>query len=165
MKQCPRCQRTYADDLLNFCLHDGEMLVDLHTEPSAPGFVDDPPPTMVMDNPRITNPYQAPAPLVQQTRQQWQPARNPQFGLGGGTADDTMAKAAMILGIASVVLICCYGGLWLGIPAMVTGFIGWRKVQEDPARFTGSGMAVSGIAMGAVTFLVSLILLFLSTIN
>lgn len=165
MKQCPRCQQTYADELLNFCLHDGEMLVDLQIEPASPRFADDPPPTMVMDNVRVTNPYQSPAPMVQQPYQQWQPAANPQFGFAAATADDTMAKAAMILGVASVVLVCCYGGLWLGIPAMVTGFIGWRKAQEDPSKYTGSGIAVSGIAMGGVTFLVSLILMFLAILN
>src|SRR5215210_1479833 len=27
MKRCPQCNKTYADDTLNFCLEDGEWLV------------------------------------------------------------------------------------------------------------------------------------------
>jgi hypothetical protein len=165
MKQCPRCQQTYVDELLNFCLNDGEMLVDFHTEPASPRFGDDSPPTLILDQARVTNPYQAPGPMVQQSPPQWQPAVSPQFGFAPAYVDDTMAKAAMILGIASVVLVCCYGGLWLGIPAIVTGFIGWRNAQEDPSRYKGAGMAVSGIAMGGVTLVVSLIFLLIAIIR
>ena len=28
MKQCPKCTRVYADDALNFCLDDGDALVE-----------------------------------------------------------------------------------------------------------------------------------------
>src|SRR3954463_4039727 len=35
MKQCPRCQREYIDETLNFCLNDGEWLQDV-SEPVEP---------------------------------------------------------------------------------------------------------------------------------
>lgn len=159
MKQCPACKRTYADDLLNFCIEDGELLVAPYTDPPAKSLFEDAPPTIVMDSPRITNPYQAPAPLAHQ----WQQPGPPYAA--AGTLDDTMAKASLITGIASIVLICCYGGLWLGIPAIVLGFIGWRRTQEDPSRFGGSGLAVAGIAMGAVSLAVSMLMLLIVMIG
>lgn len=48
MKQCPACQRTYADDSMTFCLDDGTPLLNLG--PSA----FDPPPTVRIPEPRVT---------------------------------------------------------------------------------------------------------------
>ncbi|MEQ1923696.1 MAG: hypothetical protein ABL952_14410, partial [Pyrinomonadaceae bacterium] len=33
MKICPRCQKTYSDDNLNFCLEDGSVLTQAAAEP------------------------------------------------------------------------------------------------------------------------------------
>lgn len=33
MKQCPKCQNTYTDETLKFCLADGTQLIDLPTDP------------------------------------------------------------------------------------------------------------------------------------
>lgn len=159
MKQCPVCKRTFDDDLLNFCLEDGELLVGLSTDFPPKGISEDAPPTIVMDSPRITNPYQAPAPLAHQ----WQQPGPPYAALV--SLDDTMAKASLVLGVASVLLICCYGGLWLGIPAIVVGFIGWRRSQEDPSRFGGSGLSAAGIALGAVSLSATLLVLLLLMIG
>src|SRR5215204_7013134 len=35
MKRCPKCDATYADETLNFCLEDGEWLVDDTGEPAT----------------------------------------------------------------------------------------------------------------------------------
>src|SRR5712692_5008090 len=56
MKLCPKCNRTYRDDTLRFCLEDGNALAavgrspsDEPTRPSGPGTRDsDPPPTEIM---------------------------------------------------------------------------------------------------------------------
>ncbi len=44
MKICPRCQKTYADDNLNFCLEDGTVLNQAGSEPQ----------TVMINEPRIT---------------------------------------------------------------------------------------------------------------
>ncbi|HVF31329.1 MAG TPA: hypothetical protein VNA22_10180 [Pyrinomonadaceae bacterium] len=49
MKTCPACRRTYDDDGLNFCLEDGSLLT------FAPA-IDPGAPTVVMNQPRPTNP-------------------------------------------------------------------------------------------------------------
>lgn len=54
MKVCPRCQKTYQDDNLNFCLEDGSVLAHA-TSGQAP------PPTVLLNQPRTTaQPVQAP---------------------------------------------------------------------------------------------------------
>src|SRR4051812_31389057 len=50
MKICPRCQKTYTDDNLNFCLEDGTVL----TPASAASLPD----TLLMGEPRPTQPQQ-----------------------------------------------------------------------------------------------------------
>src|ERR1051325_7888928 len=46
MKVCPRCQKTYTDDNLNFCLEDGSVLNAMNAAP--------PPPTNPISEPRPT---------------------------------------------------------------------------------------------------------------
>ncbi len=50
MKICPRCQKTYADDNLNFCLEDGSVLTQTSSQ--------EPPQTVMMSEPRSTQPQQ-----------------------------------------------------------------------------------------------------------
>ena len=49
MKVCPVCQKTYADDNLNFCLEDGTVLNQVLGN-------DAPPPTVMMSQPPVTSP-------------------------------------------------------------------------------------------------------------
>jgi hypothetical protein len=50
MKRCPTCQRTYADDTLAFCLEDGSTLLSESAKPF------DLPATLIIPDPRTTNP-------------------------------------------------------------------------------------------------------------
>ena len=158
MKHCPRCQRTYEDPLLNFCLEDGELLMAL-----SPGrYADDSPPTVILDQARVTNPANWP-----QTPQAQPPARyqNPQpayqqqqFGQSYVAAkDQTMPTIALILGICSLLLICCYGGIWLGLPAAVIGFLGMRNADSANSKYGGRGLAIGGMVLGTISFLISIV--------
>jgi hypothetical protein len=157
MKQCPRCGKTYSDDQLNFCLEDGELLSNNVQDRSQRPYADDSPPTLVINDPRVTNPYDQPRPAA--PVQQWQPQQPPaQFAAYSPTrlargSDKTLPTIAMILGILSLPLICCYGGLWLGIPAAIMGFIGLRNIDKDGERYGGRGMAIAGLILGVVSFL------------
>ena len=145
MKQCPRCNQTYTDDDLNFCLNDGELLAAFN----------DAPPTVFMDPPRVTGQaswQSAPPPAS------WQGSQNVQntpFGVPAfaQSRDQTLPTIALVLGILSVLMICCYGGIWLGLPAAVVGFLGMRNADSDPTRYTGRGMAIGGMVLGIVSFL------------
>jgi hypothetical protein len=50
MKRCPTCQRTYADDSMAFCLEDGSTLFGESAAAS------DLPATLIIPDPRATNP-------------------------------------------------------------------------------------------------------------
>src|SRR5437763_9081724 len=76
MKSCPRCNRIYSEDDMNFCLDDGEVLHYYADEqPTRPLTSSDPPPTVVLDPTRVTNPigWDAGTPIgQQQSVGQWQ---------------------------------------------------------------------------------------------
>lgn len=170
MKRCPKCGQGYTESDINFCLNDGELLIQY--TPDEPQtifaddvpptrFGDDSPPTVMMDRTRITNQTawpqaSPPAPWQSQT-----PAlQNPEYSVGGYTVsrDQTLPTIALLLGVASAIMVCCYGGIWLGIPAAIVGFLGMRNADSDPTRYTGRGMAIGGMVLGIITFLISMVI-------
>lgn len=157
MKQCPRCSQTYSDDSLNFCLNDGELLTVFGQQQPAGRFEDEPPPTMILDQARVTNPVGWPQSA--QPPAQWQPQMmQPQpFGSFVAARDKTLPTVALILGLLSVVLICCYGGIWLGLPAAIVGFLGMRNADSNPDIYEGRGLAVAGMVLGIISFVASFI--------
>ncbi len=167
MKQCPRCRQTYSDDQLNFCLDDGELLTALAQEPPGRRYADDSPPTVLLDQSRVTNPSNWPN--AAQPPAQWQPqAFQPQQFASPAfvrSRDQTIPTISLILGILSLAVACCYGGIWLGLPAAILGFIGMRNADRNPERYTGRGMAIGGIVLGIVSFLVSLAIIFAAIIG
>ena len=168
MKQCPRCKQTYSDENLNFCLDDGELLTALTQEPPASRYVDstdDPPPTLMLDPSRVTNPTNWPqtppaAPIATWQQNQQGMQNQPSFLAAPfvQSRDQTLPTIALILGILSVPLLCCYGGIWLGLPAAVLGFLGMRNADSDRSRYGGRGMAIAGMVLGVVSFLASVII-------
>jgi hypothetical protein len=172
MKRCPACGQGYTDNTLNFCLNDGELLMQYSgdqppsfaEETTPTSYADDSPPTLVMNSPRITNQeiWQTPSPPV--------PWQNPNIQnapyLGGYALhrDQTLPTIALALGISSIVMVCCYGGIWLGLPAAIVGFLGLRNAQNNPERFHGGGMAIAGLVIGIITFLISMIVLIVGAV-
>lgn len=161
MKQCPRCNQTYTDANLNFCLNDGELLTPMY-DTSQRSYADDSPPTVMMNDARITNPVN------------WQqPSASPAVWQGHGgfqnqpfqavsysqSKNQTIPTVSLILGILSIVLICCYGGIWLGLPAAILGFIGLKNADSDVTRYGGRGIAVAGLVLGLLSFVSALIFL------
>jgi hypothetical protein len=163
MKQCPRCHQTYNDESLNFCLEDGELLTAVLPDRPSSRYADDPPPTVLLHEARVTNPASWPSSPPAEWQQGQQNRQNPPFISPGGfvrSRDQTLPTISLILGIASVVLICCYGGIWLGLPAAVLGFIGMRNADSDGSRYGGRGMAIGGMVLGGVSLLASLAVAF-----
>ena len=158
MKICPRCNQTYADENQNFCLNDGELLQQF----------DHAPPTMILDSARTTNPnnwqqYEAPHSSPPATWQQT-PVQNSPVGATGfvQTIDKTLPTVSLVLGILGVVLVCCHAGVPLGLAAVITGFLGMRNVDSDPARYGGRGFAVGGMILGAVALLSAIMFLLIA---
>ncbi len=79
------------------------------------------------------------------------PNAGPPFPPGRQNA---LGLVAMILGIASVPLACCYLGLPLGIGALVTGWLGKQKADQGLAD--NGGQALAGLVCGAIGAVVGL---------
>lgn len=77
--------------------------------------------------------------------------------LPGAEPNKTLAIVSLVCGILS--LTCC--GIITGIAAIVTGFIARKKATEDPANFAGSGLAMAGIIMGAISILLTILFVIL----
>lgn len=145
MKQCLKCNQTYSDESLNFCLNDGEMLVQNYDSPRP---YDESPPTVMMTDARATNPsnWQAPAapPAV------WQGQQVMQYPMSV-SPNQTLAIVSLCLGVASVTIgWCCSLGLILSPAALITGFLALSQIKKDPQRNGGRGLAIGGISTGFV---------------
>src|SRR5436190_14673847 len=97
MKICPRCQRTYTDDNLNFCLDDGVVLQQTAAEPPATVFMNQPQPT----DPRPVAPSQ---PGFQPA---WNTAPQP-YAMQPKKSSKTWIWVLLVLGL---VVVLCGGGL------------------------------------------------------
>ncbi|MFN0279589.1 MAG: hypothetical protein ACKVRN_13490 [Pyrinomonadaceae bacterium] len=100
MKICPKCQKTYADDNLNFCLEDGSVL----SAASAPLM----PETVVMNEPRITQPQsQAPPPPSQPG---WQPPPTQPQQYSMQPPKKSSKTWIWVVAILGILLVLCGGG-------------------------------------------------------
>src|SRR5580765_9042952 len=107
MKRCPRCNRVYSETDLNFCLDDGEVLSPYaDEEPTRPLRRDEPPPTIMIDSPRVTNPigWQTGQPIEPWRPQHPNVGQQPQFTpyLMPRSLNQTLAIVSMALGIGSI---------------------------------------------------------------
>lgn len=177
MKRCPTCNQTF-DDSQSFCANDGTRLTteqeaapdfdpmatimspppprtgDIQSPSSSPGYGDPaprysdptpPPPSSWMD-PAPTPPPVAPPPPS------WTGSgmAAQQGGMGGYAGaqgqQNTLAIVSLVCGILSLF---CFGIL-SGIPAIIMGYMQLNKIKSDPVSFGGRGMAIGGMATGAV---------------
>ncbi|HVF47747.1 MAG TPA: hypothetical protein VNA17_09295 [Pyrinomonadaceae bacterium] len=99
MKICTRCQTTYADDNLNFCLADGAVLSP------APAVAER---TVLMGEPRNTN--QPPMPVTPATQPAWAPQPQPYSMQQPKKSSKTWILVLLILG--GLALLC--GGGFIG---------------------------------------------------
>lgn len=73
---------------------------------------------------------------------------------GGGGLNQTLPIVSLVFGVISL---CCYISPLTGIVALVTGYMGMKNVNNDPAHFGGKGLAIAGMITGGVFFLLGLI--------
>jgi hypothetical protein len=158
MKRCPRCNRIYSENDLNFCLDDGELLQHYNEEePTRPLRSDNPPPTIVMDPPRVTDPigWQAGQPIGQwqgQTGGYPQPQYQPYMAYS--SPNQTLAILSLGLGAASLVIgWCCSNGLVLAPAGIIMGIIALTQIKSNPQAYGGKGLAYAGIGAGSAFLL------------
>jgi hypothetical protein len=182
MKRCPTCTQLFEDSQ-SFCANDGTRLVE--DEPTAPDF--DPMATIMSPPPPNTGEFRSPpqtfsdptppapaswmdpptpAPSAPIPPQPWSSGglQSPPQGMSsyasGQGQQNTLALVSIICGVLSIF---CFG-LLTGIPAIITGYMQLNKIKSDPVNFGGRGLAIGGMATGAIGTLLTIltILIFLA---
>ncbi|MCY7375145.1 MAG: DUF4190 domain-containing protein [Pyrinomonadaceae bacterium] len=147
----------------------------------APGYF--PPPMTPFDEPKppapdfsAPNPFEPPTPFgnagpFNQPLQQaeWTPPPAPDASwqnqeLGANTPfqppgaaagqNQTLPIVSLVLGILSL---CCYISPVTGIAALITGYLGMKNVNTDPAQYGGKTLAIVGMILGGLFFLVGIV--------
>lgn len=119
MKICPRCQKTYSDDNLNFCLDDGAVLTIANAADSIPA-------TVMINQPRPTN---APPPPQQPFGNQsggsgqtdWNKPN--QFTMQPPTPAKSSKTWLWVLGVLGGLMLVCGGGF--------VGLVYWAANLEN----------------------------------
>ena len=88
------------------------------------------------------------APAIQQYQQPY-----PQYGYQEQSTTNGMAITGMVMGILSLVTICCYGFPFtlLGI---IFSAIGLSQIKKSNPRQSGKGMAIAGLICSILSFLI-----------
>jgi hypothetical protein len=82
------------------------------------------------------------------------------FGMPPQKPQNAFGIAALVLGIVSIVVCCCYAGFWAGIPAIILGYLGMKKADQGLA--TNKPLALAGLITGAVGLLLVIVLTILA---
>jgi hypothetical protein len=172
MKHCPTCERTFADDELSFCLHDGTPLVRGNLGSSSEGqatrIFGAPPPTSAMPPPRPTEYAPGPSPAQPAAPQPYgwanespaariPPAPSPLgFSRAATNQQQTLAIVSLVFGLASITFGWICGGWIFGTLALVLGGLALMQINREPGRYGGKGLALGGMISGGVAFLIHL---------
>jgi hypothetical protein len=71
-----------------------------------------------------------------------------------------LALVGFCLSVVSITIgLCCCYGFPFNIAGIICSFLGLRQVRAQPERYTGRGLAIAGIIVGAVSIVVGLLLL------
>lgn len=58
--------------------------------------------------------------------------------------------------VAGILSLCCWISPITGLVAIVTGFLGMRNAGNDPVNYGGKGLAITGMILGALFFLIGI---------
>ncbi len=174
MKHCPQCGQRYSDANINFCLEDGELLKDFAdtpptifgSDPLPSQYADDQPPTVLMNPTRVTNSNWEPGgpPAPWQTNQVVQQTGYAPPMVYSPSQDQTLPIVGLALSLGALIFVCCFGGIWLGVPAAIVGYIGMTKADKDPTKYGGRGMAIAAMIIGVISFILSMLYIFLTLV-
>jgi hypothetical protein len=123
--------------------------------PAPPPFEE---PATVMSPPQFDTPPPAPPaewtppPAPEPAWQNQQVGSNTPFqppAVGG--VNQTLPIVSLVLGIISI---CCYISPLTGLAALITGYLGMKNANNDPQNYGGKGLAMAGMIVGGIFFLI-----------
>ncbi len=71
----------------------------------------------------------------------------------GQAQNQTLPIVSLVLGIMSL---CCYVSPLTGIGALVTGYLGMKNANTDPANYGGKTLAIVGMILGGLFLLIGI---------
>lgn len=77
--------------------------------------------------------------------------------VAGQNQNQTLPIVSLVCGVLSFILLCCYGGVPLGIVALITGYLGIQNINTDSLNYTGKNLAIVGMIFGGVSIALSII--------
>lgn len=136
-------------------------------DPEPPSFVPNEPPSPSFNpfndpapeaNAPLAQAEWTPSPAAQDTSRQEEQMQNPQYQPGSNLPaagqNKTLPIVSLVFGILSL---CCYFAPLTGLVALITGFLGMKNANNDPASFGGKGLAIAGMVLGGIFFLIGLV--------
>ena len=100
---------------------------------------------------------------------EWTPPPTPEQGWGDqglgantpfqppaavGGQNQVLPIVSLVFGILSV---CCYVSPVTGLVALITGFLGMKNANNDPSQYGGKTLAIVGMILGGLFFLVGIV--------
>jgi hypothetical protein len=70
-----------------------------------------------------------------------------------GKVNQTLPIVSLVFGILSL---CCWVSPLTGIIALITGFLGMKNANSNPSQFGGKTLAIVGMVLGGIFFLIGL---------
>ena len=74
------------------------------------------------------------------------------------------ATASLVLGIASIFFCCCYG-LPFNLLALIFAIIALGQARNNPERYGGQGMAIAGLVLSILSFVLAFLFLISSLLG
>lgn len=65
--------------------------------------------------------------------------------------NQTLPMISLVLGIVGILFICFCGGFPFNIAAIITGLQGMNNANNKPEHYSGRGLAIAGMALGAIS--------------
>ena len=81
------------------------------------------------------------------------PQTYPQYSAQAQGGTNSMAIAGMVMGILSLVTICCYG-FPFNLLGIIFSAIGLSQIKKSNPRQSGKGMAIAGLICSILSFLI-----------
>ena len=127
-------------------------------EPPSPGFNPFSEPSSPAEEAPMVQAQWTPPPAANDQVRREEKMQNPQYQPGSavpaaGGQNKVLPIVSLIFGILSL---CCYFAPLTGLVALITGFLGMKNANNDPANYGGKPLAIVGMVLGGLLFLLGL---------
>ncbi len=83
------------------------------------------------------------------------------MGGGFGAQQEPMAIVSIVLAAVSLPLYFCCGAFALAanLVGLILGFVSMSRIKNEPARYSGRGLAIAGLAVNGAFLVLNIVLM------